>query len=130
MLLLDSNQQRDVFNAVHQKLSEISARLFINRSALWLLAALWLVEWLWALWAGITLKDMGPSVSIVMIPLLIGLLLDALQCAKRCAQFAYYFAFWIAIKSATLAVRPQAQYIGTSPGSGGSASDPRRSRGR
>lgn len=95
MLLLDSNQQRDVFNAVHQKLSEISARLFINRSALWLLAALWLVEWLWALWAGITLKDIGPSVSIVMIPLLVGLLLDALQCAKRCAQFAYYFAFWI-----------------------------------
>ena len=93
MLLLGSNQQKDVVDALRRKLREISGRLFISTSALWLLAALWLVEWLWALLAGITLKNMGIGMSIVVTTLLVGVLLDCWRRDKRSAQFVYFLAF-------------------------------------
>ena len=97
MLPPGSNQQKDMFGAVHRKLREISGRLFISTSALWLLAALWLVEWLWALLAGITLKNMGSGVAIVVITLLVGVFLDFLPRGKRSAQFVYFLAFWLGL---------------------------------
>ena len=86
-----------LLKTMHHKLREIAGRLFIDTSALWLLAGLLLVEWLWALLAGITIKDVDTGVSIVLAPLLVGVLLDALRCGKRSAQFAYFLAFWLGL---------------------------------